>query len=75
MEWFRQHQIGCNIHYATPIHFMPAYRNLGYGPGDLPRTEAACRQVLSLPMYPELTEQQVDRVIEVIRLGLESGLT
>ena len=75
LDWFRQHRIGCNIHYATPIHFMPAYRNLGYDVGDLPQTEAACRQVLSLPIYPELTERQVDRVIEVIRLGLESGLT
>jgi dTDP-4-amino-4,6-dideoxygalactose transaminase len=46
--------IGTVIHYPTPIHLQPAYRDLGYQKGDFPITEAAAARVLSLPMYPEL---------------------
>ena len=54
--------IECGIHYPTPIHLMTAYRFLGYQPGALPVTEAASRQVLSLPLYPELSLEDVERV-------------
>ncbi len=50
------------VHYAEPVHLQPAYADLGYGPGSLPESEAAAREVLSLPMYPELTDDQVQMV-------------
>ncbi|MFH1071136.1 MAG: DegT/DnrJ/EryC1/StrS family aminotransferase [Candidatus Glassbacteria bacterium] len=59
--------IATAVHYPRPIHFQPAYSDLGYAPGDLPETEAACREVLSLPLYPELEPQAVLRVCEAIR--------
>ena len=55
------------VHYPVPIHLQPAYKNLKLDSGDLPFTEQATREVLSLPMYPELTEGEVRRVAEAIR--------
>jgi dTDP-4-amino-4,6-dideoxygalactose transaminase len=54
------------IHYAVPAHLQPAYADLGYGKGSLPQSEAAARQVLSLPIYPELSEQGVQRVAQAV---------
>ena len=50
------------VYYPIPLHLQGMYRQLGYEPGDLPVAEQACEEVLSLPMYPELTEQQCERV-------------
>jgi dTDP-4-amino-4,6-dideoxygalactose transaminase len=58
--------IGTSIHYPTPIHDQQAYRDLGYAMGDFPQAEQASRQILSLPLYPELTEEEVRRVCSVI---------
>ena len=46
------------IYYPVPLHLQAAYKNLGMGPGILPITEQVSHEVLSLPMYPELTEEQ-----------------
>jgi dTDP-4-amino-4,6-dideoxygalactose transaminase len=54
--------IATGIHYPVPIHLQEAYRDRGFGPGSFPVTEAAAARVLSLPMYPELTESEVRRV-------------
>ena len=54
------------VHYPIPIHLQPAYASLGYKRGDLPVTEALAERVLSLPMFPELTDEQIDRVTEAI---------
>jgi len=59
--------ISTGIHYPVAIHRQPAYRELGYGAGSFPVTEEYARQILSLPMYPELTPAQVRRVAEAIR--------
>ena len=58
--------IGTLIHYPAPVHLQPAYADLGYGPGSLPETEAAAAQVLSLPLYPELREDEVAAVCAAI---------
>ena len=55
------------IHYAVPAHLQPAYADLGYRKGSLPESELAANQVLSLPMYPELSEQSVHMVAEAVR--------
>ena len=54
------------IHYPVPAHMQEAYRYLNYNPGSLPNTESICQRILSLPMYPGLTDEQVDFVIESI---------
>ncbi len=59
--------IGFAIHYPEPVHQMEAYGFLGYGAGDLPVSEASASRVLSLPLYPGLAAEDVDRVIEVLR--------
>jgi dTDP-4-amino-4,6-dideoxygalactose transaminase len=55
------------IHYPTPIHLQPAYRDLGYEQGDFPVTERAAGQLLSLPMYPELPLTAVETVAGAVR--------
>jgi dTDP-4-amino-4,6-dideoxygalactose transaminase len=54
------------IYYPIPIHRQPAYADLGYGPGSLPVTERLCTEVLSLPIFPELSGAQQQRVVEVL---------
>jgi dTDP-4-amino-4,6-dideoxygalactose transaminase len=54
------------IHYPIPVHLQPAHSDLGYTAGDFPHSEAAAREVLSLPMYPELSNTQVEYVSAVV---------
>ena len=63
----RDKGIATGIHYPIPIHLQPAYQQLGYGKGSFPVTEECCKQVLSLPMYAELTPDQIEYVAEAIR--------
>jgi len=65
-EHLGSHGIGTLIHYPKPVHLQPAYQGRLANPGDLPNTEAIMSQIVSLPMYPELTEDQVELVIEAI---------
>ena len=61
-------RIGTGIHYPVPVHLQPAYRGrLATGPSGLGVTERAARQIMSLPMYPQLSEEATDRVISQIR--------
>ncbi|MEB3331281.1 MAG: DegT/DnrJ/EryC1/StrS family aminotransferase [Synechococcaceae cyanobacterium] len=55
------------IYYPIPIHRQPAYADLGYAPGSLPITERLCAEVLSLPIFPELSDAQQDAVISALR--------
>ena len=59
--------IGNAVHYPMPLHLQKAYAHLGYQPGDFPVAEKTSREVLSLPMFPELTEAQIQRVAAVVR--------
>ena len=64
-------EIGAGIHYPVPVHLQPAFRHLGYGPGDFPVAEAAARQLLSLPLYPQITHEQQARVANAVRRALK----
>jgi dTDP-4-amino-4,6-dideoxygalactose transaminase len=59
--------IQTGIHYPIPVHLMEAYRDLGYGEGSFPEAERAAREVLSLPMYPELRDEQIRTVAHAVR--------
>jgi dTDP-4-amino-4,6-dideoxygalactose transaminase len=58
--------VGTDIHYPLPSHLQPACADLGQGKGSLPETEALAARVLSLPMYPELPIEHVERVAEIV---------
>jgi dTDP-3-amino-3,4,6-trideoxy-alpha-D-glucose transaminase len=58
--------IGTLVHYPIPVHLQPAYAALGLGPGSLPETERAAREVLSLPLYPGLAPEAQGRVAEAV---------
>ncbi len=55
------------VYYPHPLHLQPVYQHLGYQPGQLPVAELACHEVLSLPMFPELTHEQQDQVIYALK--------
>lgn len=59
--------VQCLIHYPIPAHLQNAYCYLGYKPGDLPVTERIAKRILSLPMFPELTNEQIDYVVSAIK--------
>jgi dTDP-4-amino-4,6-dideoxygalactose transaminase len=64
MRHFQRDGIGCDIYYPIPLHLQEAFRPLGYHEGDFPASEQACREVLALPMFPELSYEQQKRVIQ-----------
>jgi len=64
--------IQTGIHYPVPVHLQTAYSDLGYGPGAMPESEKAASEVISLPLYPEMTEAQIEAVGRVVQAGLHA---
>jgi dTDP-4-amino-4,6-dideoxygalactose transaminase len=62
-----EHHIGCALHYPLPLHLQKCYANLGHAQGDFPVSEQAACECLSLPIYPELTDAQIERVAAMIK--------
>jgi dTDP-4-amino-4,6-dideoxygalactose transaminase len=71
MDFLKRSGVGSEIYYPAPLHLQECFAHLGYKPGDLPVTEKASRECLSLPIYPELTEEMrryvVDQIAEFYR--------
>jgi dTDP-4-amino-4,6-dideoxygalactose transaminase len=67
VEHLKAEGIGVVIHYPLPLHLQPAYKDLGHQLGDFPVSEACAEEVVSLPMYPELTDEQQQRVADVVK--------
>lgn len=67
--------IQTGIHYPLPCHLQPAFKNLGYRKGDFPVAENLCEEIISLPMYPGLTEAQVIQVVGAIEQSLATPAT
>ena len=65
----QDHRIQTGIHYPVPIHLQPAFSSLGYAKGSFPESEALADRILSLPMHPAMTRDDVDLVARAIRLS------
>jgi len=66
-EYLSSHGIGTAIHYPIPIHLQPAFEHLGHSKGTFPNAETFAQRVLSLPMYPELTDAEVEYVASTVK--------
>jgi dTDP-4-amino-4,6-dideoxygalactose transaminase len=67
LKHLKERGIEAGIHYPVPLHLQPVYENLGYKRGDFPHTEQAADEILSLPLYPELTNDQVQFIVDAVK--------
>jgi dTDP-4-amino-4,6-dideoxygalactose transaminase len=67
MTFLKEREIFCGIHYPVPVHRQKAYTHLAYHPGDFPQTEKWAERIISLPMFAELTDDQIQLVGSAIR--------
>jgi dTDP-4-amino-4,6-dideoxygalactose transaminase len=67
VEFLARRGVSCVIHYPVPAHLQKAYADLGYREGSFPVTERVAKGIISLPMYPELTDEQIQYVCEGVR--------
>ena len=72
MERMSARGVNCGIHYPVPIHLQKAYGFLGLGPGSYPVAERCAEEFLSLPMYPELTAEQIEFVVNALKESLSN---
>ncbi len=71
MERLAEDGVRTLIHYPIPIHLQECYKSLGYKKGDFPVSEKCCEEILSLPMYPELAEEEIRYVVEQLKKGVQ----
>ena len=65
-QYLGDRKIGAAIYYPIPLHLQECFASLGYRPGDLPHSEQAAEEVLSLPVFPELRPEEQARVIDAV---------
>ena len=66
MAHLKQKHIGVEVYYPAPLHLQQCFANLGYSPGAFPESERASKEVLALPIYPELTREMLGYVAQSI---------
>ena len=67
LEGLQARGVGAGIHYPVPVHLQPAFASLGMGVGSFPNAERSANEILSLPIFPGITEDQQDRVVATLR--------
>ncbi|MEI7576159.1 MAG: DegT/DnrJ/EryC1/StrS family aminotransferase [Armatimonadota bacterium] len=72
MSFLQEHGVGSGIHYPFAVHQLNGYKHLGYTDGDFPVSERVAAQCVSLPMFPEMTSEMIDKVITAVRAYDES---
>jgi dTDP-4-amino-4,6-dideoxygalactose transaminase len=74
LRYLQQKGVGCAVHYPVPIHLQQAARNLSYKKGAFPIAENLADEFLSLPMFPELTQEQIEYVADCVTevVGVEA---
>lgn len=70
MRRLSRNSIGCAVYYPLALHLQAVYSQLGYGEGDFPEAEAASRETLALPLYPELSEDKIQEVVKHINMSV-----
>jgi dTDP-4-amino-4,6-dideoxygalactose transaminase len=70
LQRLRENDIGAIIHYPTPLHLQKAYENLNYKNGDFPVAEKVAKRILSLPMFPFISKEQIEYVVSVIKKAI-----
>ena len=74
-SWLDERKCGTAIYYPVPLHLQTCFQSLGYERGSLPETERAAEEVLSLPIFPELTRSEQDRVIREVNTYFATAAT
>jgi dTDP-4-amino-4,6-dideoxygalactose transaminase len=74
MDFLAHEGIGSGVHYPVPIHLQEAYRGLGHGPGSFPIAEKCAAEFVSLPMFPELTTEQLNYVVQGVTQAVNPGV-
>jgi len=72
INFLKEKGISTGIHYPLPLHLQPSLQNLGYKEGNFPITEAISKEILSLPMFPELSEEEIRYIAKMIKEGMEN---
>jgi dTDP-4-amino-4,6-dideoxygalactose transaminase len=72
-RFLNERAIQCGVHYPVPIHLQKAYQHLGYATGSLPISEQIALELMSLPMFPELTKEQIATVALAVREAIAAG--
>jgi dTDP-4-amino-4,6-dideoxygalactose transaminase len=62
----QKNKIGCEVYYPVPMHLQECFKHLGYKQGDLPEAEKAAKEIMAIPIYPELTDQMKDYVVDTM---------